>query len=119
MYLLVTAPPVRTMNRVWTARRAVTTRKMIALTLLRVLPVFCSDTLELLISVAPTIPRATAAIRARRIRCLFEVILEIGFLIKRPLRISLRNDRSKKKKAEFASEDGRQEVRTYRSRTRV
>lgn len=117
MYLLVTAPPVRTTKITWTVRRAVTTRKMIALTLLRVLPVFCSDTLELLISVAPTIPRATAAIRARRIRCLFEVILEIGLLIERPPRISLRND--KKKEVELAIGDGPEEVETHRSRTRV
>jgi hypothetical protein len=77
------------MNSVWRARRAVTTRKMIALTLLRVNPRSCFDLVELLASVDPTIPTATAAVRARRIRCLFPVILEIGLLAMCPLRISL------------------------------
>ena len=37
----------------------------------------------------PVIPTATAAVRAIRMRCLFEVIREIGFLKTFPLMISL------------------------------
>lgn len=44
----------------------------------------------------PVIPRATAAVRARRIRCLFAVILEIGLFGARPLIISLGYENRKK-----------------------
>lgn len=67
-----------------------TTRKMIALTFLRVLPRSRSDWLLLLMYVDPVIPIATAAMRVMWMRCLLAVILEIGFFITDPLRVSLR-----------------------------
>jgi len=39
--------------------------------------------------VDPVIPKPTAAARAMRMRCLFDVILERGFLVTTPLIISL------------------------------
>jgi len=66
--------------------------------------------------VDPVIPTATAAIRAMRMRCLLDVILEIGFLITVPLIISLlwKTTTSSARSSELL-------VRhlTYRSRTRV
>ena len=88
-------PPKRIRNSVWIAKRPVTARKMIALTLLRVVPRFWVDLFELLASVAPTIPTATAPVRARRMRCLLPVNLEIGFLGTCPLMSSLRHDNNK------------------------
>jgi hypothetical protein len=80
----------RITNTVWSARRAVMTRKMIALTFRRVLERLMSDAFLLLKSVAPAIPTPTAAMRARRMRCLFEVRREIGFArITPPVRSSL------------------------------
>ena len=66
-----------------------TTRKMITLTFRRVLESFRSSGFELEMYVAPVIPRATAAMRAMRIRCLFDVMMEMGFLGTTPLTISL------------------------------
>jgi len=48
-----------------------------------------SDCFVLLDSVDPTMPMTTAAVRARRIICLFEVIREIGVFTTDPLKISL------------------------------
>ena len=72
-----------------------TTRKMIALTLLRIFPMLCLDRVVLEDKVNPAIPIATAAKRARRMRVLFAVILEIGFLASCPLRIPLQHKNKK------------------------
>ena len=79
----------RITNTAWIASRAVTTRKMIALTLRRVRPVFTSDGFELFSSVEPTIPRATAATRAMWMRRLLEVIRESGCCTGCPVMVSL------------------------------
>lgn len=73
----------------WIPSRTVTTRKMIALTFRRVLERLMSPGFELEKYVDPVIPTTTAAMRARWMRCLFEVILEIGFFEMLPLTISL------------------------------
>ena len=44
--------------------------------------------------VDPVIPKATATVRAMRIRCLFDVILERGFLVTTPLITSLRGSQN-------------------------
>jgi len=77
---------------VWIASRAVTTRKMITLTLRRVLDRSISDDFVLLMSVDPVIPMATAATRARRMRRLLEMILESGYLTGVPFRSSLQDN---------------------------
>lgn len=48
-----------------------------------------SSGLELERYVDPVIPKATAAMRAMRMRCLFDVILERGYLFTTPLTSSL------------------------------
>ena len=58
----------------WITSRAVTTRKMITLTFRSVLERSISDDFVLEMNVDPVIPRATAAMRAKRMRRLLEVI---------------------------------------------
>ena len=120
--LLIEVPPRRTRNRVWTARSTVTTKKMIALTLLRILPVFWAEGLLLRAFEDPEIPKEIAVERMRRIMVLFAVIFEIGLLdTTPPLRISLRHDESDKKKMRsFVSRVASAvDLETYRSRTRM
>ena len=76
----------------WIANRAVTTRKMITLTLRSVLERLMSDDFVLERYVDPVIPRATATMRATRMRRLLEVIRASGPLTVTPLKTSLHDN---------------------------